>query len=238
MNDLARVAPPLDIADDPRVRVECFLAQFPDGDRADGVTLVLRALRGRINADLALLAEYAYEAHVRGYWSVVKDEVGRPYLSESEFFERVLGLGAFRSIYRYIAAGRLITSVPPAERDEIRRAVSDIGVSKIAILAPVVARAPEEREQWFDRARHESVEDLQRHVTAAVGGEPRGEALAPGERFRAYLLNAMPDLESREALERCFRLGRRAVESDHPVAIFLAMVRAFEVDLAAQGITE
>ena len=214
----------LAIVDDPRERILAFLEQFPPSERAEGVHLALRALRVRVNQDLVILAELAHEAHERSYWSLVTDEFGHPYVSEADFFERVLGLGAWRSIYRYIAAGRLLAAVPAGEREAARRAVSEIGVAKSAVLAPVVAEHPEARADWFERARRTDVDTLQRHVTDHVSGREGGYTAGPGERFRAYLLNIAPSIEDRRKVERFFEVGRRVVETDNPVAIFMAAV--------------
>lgn len=217
--------------------VERFLAQFPAEHRPESVHLALRALRARINDDLAILAELAHESYERGYWSLLKDEAGAAFLSPEAYFESVLGLGSWRSIYRYVVAGRLIASVPELEREAVRAAIAQVGVSKAAIVAPAIEARPDERAAWLERAGRETVAELQRHVTDVVTGATRGSGAAPGERFKAYIVAAMPDLESRDLVLRVFRRAARAGESN-AVSAFVMMARVFDADLDAQGIAE
>ena len=205
--------------------VHAFLRQFEAvGDRASAIHFALMDVATRARRDMALLAELCWIAHLEGIWSQVKRADGRPYESEEVFYEEVLQLGSFRSIYRYLAAGRVIAASSEDERPAVRRAVAEIGVAKVAVVAPAVARAPETREAWFDRARASDIDTLQRHVTDVVTGKEAGFASARGARLRAFLLTNAGSLEQRAVLERLFEVGRAVCDTDDPGVIHMAAV--------------
>jgi hypothetical protein len=213
-----------------------FLAQFPEGNRAEAVHLTLRALRARVEPDRVLACELAWEVHTRGYWSQLKGENGRPYETEESYFRHVLGLASWRTAYKRLAIGRLLTSFEEPERTALRTAIAAAGVAKAAVVVPAVERLGEWR-RWLRLAGELSAVVLQAQVSAALQSAPRGrEPSPPGERFRRTVLAAMPDIEAMELVERFFDIGARVVGTGHPIAIFLAGCREclaeWEVEVA------
>ena len=92
-------------------------------------------------------------------------------------------------------------------------------------VVPAIERLGQWR-TWLKLARELSAVVLQTQVSAALQAAPRGrEPSQPGERFRRMVLAAMPDIEAMEVVERFFEIGARAVETGHPIAIFLAGCR-------------
>jgi hypothetical protein len=224
-----------------------FLAQLPDAARADGVHLVLRALRARTEPDHILACELAWEVHTRGYWSQLHGDDRRPYESEEHYFREVLGLASWRTAYKRLAVGRLLTRFTEPERTALRAGVAAVGLAKTAVLVPAIERLGD-WPAWLRVAGQLSTVVLQARVTAALQALPRGrEPTPPGERFRRSVLAAMPDIEAMTVVERFFELGARVVETGHPVAIFLAgcreclaewevqIVRGPRPDLAGMG---
>jgi hypothetical protein len=207
------------------VVVTRFLAQFPDAARAEGVHLALQALRARTQPDQILACELAWEVHIRGYWSQLRGDDRRPYESEEDYFREVLGLTSWRTAYKRLAIGRLLTRYAEPERTALRAGVAAVGLAKTAVLVPAIERLGD-WPAWLRVAGQLSTVVLQTRVTAALQALPRGrEPTPPGERFRRSVLAAMPDIEAMTVVERFFELGAQVVETGHPVAIFLAGCR-------------
>src|SRR5262244_3781009 len=87
-----------------------FLAQFSASNRAEALHLALQALRARVEPDRVLACELAWEVHQRGYWSQLRRRDGTAYDSEETYFREVLGLASWRTAYKRLAIGRMLTS--------------------------------------------------------------------------------------------------------------------------------
>src|SRR5262245_43492072 len=103
--------------------VACFLADLEGRDRIDAVHLVLKQLRQRTEPDRVLACELAWEAHAGGYWSQVRDDQDHPYESEEAYFRDVLSVASWRTAYKRLAIGRMLTGISHAERPLVRAAV-------------------------------------------------------------------------------------------------------------------
>src|SRR5438034_6895006 len=110
--------------------VSRFLDDFAGPDRAQAVHLVLKQLRQRTEPDRVLACELAWEVHAGGYWSQLHDDGGRPYETEEAYFREVLGLASWRTAYKRLAIGRMLSQIGPAERPLVRAAVAEVGVAK------------------------------------------------------------------------------------------------------------
>ena len=207
-----------------------FLEEFTGHDRAEAVHLALKQLRRRTEPDRVLACELAWEVHVSGYWSQLRDDGGRPYETEEAYFRDVLSLASWRTAYKRLAIGRMLSQIATSERAAVRSAIAEVGVAKASIVAAAIERTGEWL-RWTELARQLPAVTLQLRVSDALCAQPRGrEPLAPGEHFRRSVLSAMPDIEAMELVERFFDLGRHVVGTDHPVAIFLAGCRECLVD--------
>ena len=210
---------------DAATAVSRFLDGFNGADRAQAVHLVLKQLRRRTEPDRVLACELAWEVHASGYWSQLRDDDDRPYETEEAYFRDVLGLASWRTAYKRLSIGRMLSQIAAAERPIVRTAVADVGVAKASMIAAAIERTGQWA-QWIQLARQLPAVTLQMRVSEALQAQPRGrEPLAPGERFRRSILSAMPDIEAMELVERFFELGRRVVGTDHPIGIFLAGCR-------------
>src|SRR5438876_7743826 len=87
-----------------------FLAQFPSTSRAEALHLALQALSARMEPDKVLGCELAWEVHTHGYWSQVRRSNGTAYWSEEAYFREVLRLTSWRTAYKRLAIGRVLTS--------------------------------------------------------------------------------------------------------------------------------
>ncbi len=202
-----------------------FLAQFPTRSRAEALHLALKALRARLEPDRVLACELAWEVHQRGYWSQLKGDDGAPYETEEEYFRDVLAVASWRTAYRRLAVGRMLSAFDEPERSAVRAAIAEVGLAKAATLVPAIERTGT-WQIWLDLARQLSAPILQERVSAALQAAPRGRELAPpGDRFRRAVLSAMPDIEAMELVERFFEIGATMAGTPHPVAIFLAGCR-------------
>src|SRR6266436_83008 len=93
-----------------------FLAQFSTSCRAEALHLALQSLRARVEPDRVLACELGWEVHARGYWSQVRRADGRPYETEESYFRDVLGVTSWRTAYKRLAIGRMLTGFEAAER--------------------------------------------------------------------------------------------------------------------------
>ncbi len=211
--------------DNPAVGVSRFLAQYAPEHRAEALHLALQALRDRIEPDRVLACELAWEVHAHSYWSQVRRRDGTPYETEEAYFRDVLGLASWRTAYKRLAIGRMLTSFAEPERSRLRAAIAQVGLAKATVVAPAIERVKEWR-TWLALAGELPAVALQARVSDALDALPRGrEPSPPGERFRRAVLSAMPDIEAMELVERFFALGRRVVGTPNPIAIFLAGCR-------------
>lgn len=202
-----------------------FLAEFSASERAEALHLALKQLGMRGEPDRVLACELGWEVHVRGYWSQLRRDDGRPYETEEVYFADVLGLTSWRTAYKRLAIGRMLTAFAEPERATIRAAIAEVGLAKASIIAPAIERTSEWA-SWVQWAREMSAANLQAQVSAALHALPRGcEAAPPGERFRRLVLASMPDIEAMAVVERFFDVGAMVVETAHPIAIFLAGCR-------------
>jgi len=210
---------------DAGVAVARFLADLTGRDRMDAVHLVLKQLRQRTEPDRVLACELGWEAHTGGYWSQLRDDDQHPYESEETYFRDVLGVASWRTAYKRLAIGRMLTAIAEPERALVRAAVAEVGLAKATIIAPAIERSGA-WQTWVQLARQMPAVTLQLRVSEALQASPRGrEPSPPGERFRRSVLSAMPDIEAMELVERFFELGERVVGTAHPVGIFLAGCR-------------
>jgi hypothetical protein len=205
--------------------VSRFLDDFSGSDRAQAVHLVLKQLRRRMEPDRILACELAWEVHAGGYWSQLRDDHDRPYQTEEDYFRDVLGLASWRTAYKRLSIGRMLSQIGVSERAVVRAAVAEVGVAKTSMIAPAIEHTGQWA-QWIQLAHQLPAVTLQMRVSEALQAHPRGrEPFTPGERFRRSVLSAMPDIEAMELVERFFTLGRRVVGTDHPIGIFLAGCR-------------
>ncbi len=207
------------------VGVARFLAQFAPSNRAEALHLALQALAARVEPDRVLGCELAWEVHTHGYWSHVRRNDGTAYETEEAYFREVLRLTSWRTAYKRLAIGRVLTSFDESERPLLRAAIADVGLAKATIVVPAIERFRDWR-TWLEWAAHEGMMTLQAKVSAALEALPRGrEPSPPGERFRRAVLSAMPDIEAMELVEQFFAVGTKVVGTTNTVAIFLAGCR-------------
>lgn len=238
MSTAMDVATPTNEVRSPEDSIARFLAQFPASSRAEALHLALRALLARVEPDRVLACELAWEVHTHSYWSQVRRPDGTAYESEETYFREILGLTSWRTAYKRLAIGRLLTGFDERERALLRAAIAGVGLAKAAVVVPAIERLGEWR-QWLAWAAQESAVALQARVSTALEALPRGrEPSPPGDRFRRAILAALPDIEAMELVERFFKIGAKVVDSPNPVAIFLAGCREclaeWEVQAAAR----
>jgi hypothetical protein len=202
-----------------------FMAQYPTGRRAEALHLALQSLRARVEPDRVFACELAWEMHVHGYWSQIRRPDGGPYESEETYFRDVLGLASWRTAYKRLAIGRMLTGFEEPERSQLRAAIGAVGLAKATVVVPAIERLREWK-PWLEWAGQLPTIALQEKVSAALEALPRGrEPSPPGERFRRTVLAAMPDIEAMELVDRFFEVGTEVVGTPHPIGIFLAGCR-------------
>ena len=177
-------------------------------------------------ADYLDLGQALYVEHEAALWQRARTLTGEHFDSEETFWE-TLGIKR-RSAYQLIAIGRIVTSlqVPAADRESL----GALGLVKLSLIIPVLSNETSMTglRHWIAVADAHSRKELREWVRQALGRSLRPQR-PQGERLRAYLVDAMPDLESRTLAERFFTVGTNYVGSDNAVAVVIA---AFQEALA------
>src|SRR5207245_6808518 len=166
-----------------------------------------------------------WDAHTGGYGSYLRDDEQYTYEIEEAYFRDVLSVASWRTAYKRLAIGRMLTGIAEPERPLVRAAVAEVGLAKATIIAPAIERSGA-WQAWIQLARQMPAVTLQSRVAEALQASPRGrEPSPPGQRFRRSVLAAMPDIEAMEPVERFFDLGHRLVGTEHPVGNFRGACR-------------
>jgi hypothetical protein len=180
----------------------------------------LRSLRERLTDHYLELAVALHEEHTAQLWTKAAAPGGGHYASEEDFWEGAVGVRR-RTAYQLIAVGEVLAKV--GEREEASRTLSGVGLYKLDVLIPVLRREPTmpTLHEWAELAKTHSREALRERVGKALG-RPAKAADEPGERFRAYVINAMPDQDTKELAEEFFSVGARYTPSKNAVGIMIA----------------
>ncbi len=200
--------------------------------------LHLQRLAARVTEGFLALADTLYREHDAALWQTAVTTDGGRYASEEVFWEEGVGVKR-RTAYQLIAVGRAISKLTLSADD--RDALAAVGLHKLDVLVPVLERRPEAATEWIAVARSHSREALRERVGEALG-RPVRPAGVPGARFQTFLINAMPDLESRQLAEDFFAAGAAHTGSDNAVGIVVAAMQealgtwsAGRVDAVAGG---
>jgi hypothetical protein len=178
------VASPIELPPAAEFGVARFVARFPSAGRAEALHLALHALSARVEPDRVLGCELAWEVHVHSYWSQVRRSNGTPYESEEAYFREVLRLTSWRTAYKRLAIGRVLSSFGEAERSLLRTAIAEVGIAKATVVVPAIERF-RDRQTWLRWAAQDCTVTLRARVSTALEALPRGrEPSPPGERFR------------------------------------------------------
>src|SRR3979411_2704824 len=152
---------------DPNEAIQHFLGQWSPLTRAEALHLALQSLRDRVEPDRVLACELAWEVHAKGYWGQVRNADGTTYATEEAYFRPVLGLASWRTAYRRLAIGRMLTRFEEPERSLLRSSLARVGLAKATVVAPAIERFEEWR-TWLPGAGESST-----GRTAAQGSRAR-----------------------------------------------------------------
>ncbi len=195
----------------------------------------LRDLARRVASQHLVLADALYAEHVAGLWQYARTPQGDPYEAEEQFWEEAVGVRR-RAAYQLIALGRLLSKLRLTAAD--RTALAAVGLHKMDLLVPILKRQATIRpvRGWIAVAQTCSRKALRERVREALGrpGRPVADHAA---HVQAYLVNAMPDLESRDLAAEFFTVGATFTGTDNAVAILIAAMQetlgTWSVHLAA-----
>ena len=187
---------------------------LPNRPRLDLVRQEIKQRMVELEKDWLVVIELIAEAVEGKYYQ------SWGHLSPEDYFRDELGFSP-RTIWKRWAVLRACRTLPPAEAAQARLALAHIGPSKASIIAPAIERGGDWK-AWTAEAEATNEESLQAQVSERLGLKPRGTVLAPGETVYRYLLNHMPDEESRELLEQFCRAGRKKTESENFMGILIA----------------
>src|SRR6266446_3657224 len=165
---------------DPNEAIQRFLGQWSPMGRADALHLALQSLRDRVEPDRVLACELAWEVHAKGYWSQVRNADGTTYPTEEAYFRHVLGLASWRTAYKRLAIGRMLTRFEEPERSLLRSSLAAVGLAKATVVAPAIERFEEWR-TWLQSASELSTVLLQAKVSEALE-PPAGSRAGPSRR--------------------------------------------------------
>lgn len=161
------------------------------------------------------------------------------YVDAQPYFEERIGIG-YRTLCRRMATLDGLRALPPADLPQAKDVLAELGTHRASILAPALKKEPADWREWVELARGSTEEALQEAVSSALGSRPRGKASAPGEKFLAYLVNAVPP-DRREQVEWVFqemaKIGGDPANKWSAMAVFLQLINFGENELAGHGIT-
>ena len=189
-------------------------------DSVEGRVDRLRGLRERLTDHFLELAVALHEEHVAELWTRARTREGALYENEEDFWEEAVGVKR-RTAYQLIAVGEVLARLD--DQAEASKALSRVGLYRLDILVPVLKKEPTIAMalQWADLAKAHSREALREMVGKALG-RPERVAGEPGDRFRAYVTNAMPDGAARQLAEDFFAAGAQHSGTHNAVAIMIA----------------
>ena len=176
------------------------------------------------------LAVALYAEHINSLWTQAVAPGGGRYTDEETFWEN-LGVKR-RTAYQLISVGAVLALVSetggepttPAIQAEAAEILLPVGLAKLDVVVPVLKRDPvlSTVRRWSDLARANSRDALRELVAKALGRKLKDEA-DPGEKFRRYIINAMPDGETRELAIAFFEAGELYTKSNPIGTLICAM---------------
>ena len=179
----------------------------------------LRALAAQVTTDALTFAELLLREHEADLWQRARTPDAGHYPSEETFWEDALGIRR-RTGFQCLRRGKTLAALqlPPEER----AALASVGLHKFDVIAPVLMkeRTVEAARHWTAKAHELDRDQLRDAVNHALGRPTRSRS--GSQRLRDYIVNAMPDVESREVVEAFFVSGATYVESASAIAILLA----------------
>src|SRR6266481_356637 len=180
----------------------------------------LRDLVGEVMNHYLGLAQALHKEHEAQLWTKARPSPGARYRSEEEFWEAAVGVKR-RTAYQLIAIGEMLAKVD--DQVEASKALSGIGLHRLDILVPMLKKQPtiDMIEHWADVARRLPREALRQEVGKALG-RPARVVQEAGDRFRAYVINQMPDKSTKELAEEFFTVGARYTNAENVVGILVA----------------
>ncbi len=180
----------------------------------------LQELVGEMENRYLVLAQTVHEEHAAELWTKARTSAGAPYRSEEDFWEEAVGIKR-RTAYQLIALGELLAKAD--DQPQALKALSGVGLHKLDILVPVLRKNPTVStfRKWADLAKTHSREALREKVGHALG-RPSKSVHEPGDRFQAYVINRMPDRDTRELAEEFFEVGARYTKGKNAVGILIA----------------
>jgi hypothetical protein len=176
----------------------------------------LRGLLAGLMNNYIALARGLYEEHVAELWTKAPGH----WASEEDFLEESVGIKR-RTSFELLAIGAVLAQI--AEKEEASKELGAVGMYKLGVLVPVLKSDPTMPtvRRWTELARTHSREALRELVAKALGRKLK-DAGAPGERFKTYIIGAMPDGESRELATEFFERGAQVLGNDHPITVLIA----------------
>lgn len=204
---------------------------LPAIPRHEEVDTLLRQSAQRLEMGFLDFCELAQEA-IEGKYH---EKFG--FVDAEPYFQDRIGC-SYRSLRKRLAVLEGLRKLPVGQMEPAKQAVAALGAHKSSILAPVLGRDGQDWQTWVELAHESTEEALQDLVSSELGLRPRGVAKAPGERFLAFVLNAVPP-DRQPQVEWVFR--KMAALDDattplHPVAVLIQLAIFGEQELNARGI--
>ncbi len=182
----------------------------------------LRGLAHQITTDAFTFAEALLREHDAELWQGARTPDGDHFPSEETFWEGALHIRR-RTGFQLLARGKTLRTLELPADD--RAALASVGLAKFDIIAPALIKEPtvEATQRWIAAAQTCSRDELREQVNRALGRTTRKHN--PGERLRRYVVEAMPDLATRQLAEDFFETGTAYVETNSPLAVLIAAMQ-------------
>jgi hypothetical protein len=198
----------------------CATPVAPSPESVQARVRELRELMREMTNRYLALAQALHKAHETELWTKARTHEGGRYENEEAFWEEVIGVKR-RTAYQLISVGEVLAKSD--DQAEASKALSGIGLHRLDILVPVLKKEPTIAtvRHWADLAKALNREALREEVGKALG-RPEKVLPEPGQTFRAYVINQMPDKNTKELAEEFFAVGARYTNSENAVGVLIA----------------
>jgi len=155
----------------------------------------------------------AYMAAAEVYHQVHREKLWerRGYADPAPYFEERIGV-AYRTFMQALAVWSAHLALPEDVRPAARQALEAIGVSKAAVIAPIIKERPLEWAEWTAAAKELNREALQEKVSRSRGLPPTNSKKAGDRLYGAFV--SLLDADQRGEIEEIVKAGMKVTESD------------------------
>jgi hypothetical protein len=158
-----------------------------------------------------------------------------------DLFEKRIPHLSWTTVRRYLSILEGVRRLPEGQREGAMEALQGIGVTKAGAIAPIIGKPGQGWQQWVERAKRLSEDDLRAAVQAALDAQGRlagtDDARAPAQKTAdsKWLDHTVHIVESfapdaAAEIKETFDAGKKALGTDTYFGVLLAMVKEVKME--------